>query len=280
MNSIHNPTHFEPSDYTVEDYLDNKRPQYYGGPAELYEQVVKQWEGDMERALGKDWRMKSHHCIHCGNGRVRWITAVRHLPTNEVVVFGSDCTERLGFANKVAFKLALLQSRDAAHKVRFKIWQQRAAFLTAHPELAALVNHIDEAVHSKNTFAKDVLAKLDQWGSLSDKQVAAVVSSMQRDRDFAARAPVEEIKGDAPSGRCAVSGVVVSMKNQESDFGVVQKMLVKLDNGAKVWCTVPSKLTIERTNRITVTATWSVSNDDKSFAFGSRPVVTSVEEVA
>ena len=125
--TVHNPTHFEPSDYEVQDYLDNRRPAYYGEGTEVYEATVKFWEADMERVLGTDWRKKSHSCIHCGNTNVRWITAVSHAPTGDTVVFGSDCTARLGFADKHQFKLALLQSRDAARKVRVKDYLARYA---------------------------------------------------------------------------------------------------------------------------------------------------------
>lgn len=170
MSTIHNPTNFEPKDYVVEDYLDNKRPVFCGEDAATFELLVKDWERDMERALGADWRAKMNHCVHCGNGNVRWITACRHIPTNEVVVFGSDCTRRLGFADKFAFKLAQLQARAEARKVRFTIWNKREAFLEKHVELRAALACIDHPEHVKNFFAHDVLAKLDRYGELSDKQ--------------------------------------------------------------------------------------------------------------
>jgi hypothetical protein len=273
MNTVHNPTHFEPRDYEVEDYLDNRRPQYCGGPAEAHAQEVKWWQEEMVRTFGADYHRKIHRCIHCGNGTVRWITAVRHIPTNEVVVFGSDCTKRLGFADKHAFKLAQLQARADARKVRFTIWNQRQAFLAEHPAIAQALLDIEQPMHAKNTFVKDVLAKLDQYGSLSDRQVEAVVKSLARDVEYAARKTVEatEAKGDAPSGRAEVTGTVLSTKWVETDFGSTQKMLVKIENGARVWVSVPGKETIERGDTITVRATWTPSKDDKSFGFGSRP---------
>lgn len=276
--TIHNPTHFEPSDYEVENYLDNKRPTYYGQSLPEFEREVKDWEAEMLRTFGTDWRAKVHHCIHCGNGRVRWITAVRHLPTNNVVVFGSDCTARLGFANKVAFKLALLQSRAAAQKIRFKIFQQREAFLAAHPDLAEAIKTLDAPVHAKNTFVKDVVAKLNQYGSLSDRQVTAVIASVARDKAYAVTqaASAVEVKGNAPTGRTTVTGTVLSTKYQDSDFGPTLKMLLKLENNSRVWLTAPSKYTIDKGDTVTVTATWSPSKDDTSFAFGSRPTMVSM----
>ena len=279
----HNPTNFEPRDYEVWDYLDNHRPQYWlGMPVEAYREEVKAWEADMERALGPDWRKLSHRCVHCGNGSIRWISVVYHFPTKTKVVFGSDCTRRLGFTDKHAFKLAQIQARAEARKVRFTIYAKRAEFLTAHPELKAMSDELADPVHAKNTFAHDVFSKLDKYGDLSDKQVASVVASMKRDHEFAARKAAEaaEVKGDAPSGRCEVSGVVLSVQERETGFGFSLKMLVKLDNNSKVWVTAPRKEDIARGDRLTVRATWEVSNTDRSFAFGARPYIVKHEKPA
>lgn len=274
-STVHNPTNFEPRDYEVEDYLDNRRPVYFGQSIPEFERETADWTAEMVRTFGPDYAKKIHHCIHCGNGSVRWITAVRHLPTNDVVVFGAVCTDRLGFANKHAFKLAQLQARAEARKVRFTMWTKRQAFLTANPAIADALTHIDEPVHAKNFFAKDVLAKLDRFGSLSDKQVSAVVASLARDVSFAARHAAEaaEVKGDAPNGRATVTGLVLSVKAKESQYGVTLKALIKLTNNAKVYVTAPGG--IERGDTVTIKATWTVSNDDKSFAFGSRPTLVS-----
>jgi len=286
MATIHTERNFEPSDYVVLDYLDNKRPAYCGGPVEGYIEICQQWEADMERALGSDWRAKSHRCAHCGNGMVRWITAVLHKPSNERVVFGADCTERLGFENHQAFKLALLKKRAAAHKESLRIWNARCAFIEKHPSIAAALTAIEEPVHAANVFVKDVLRKLDRYGSLSDKQVAAVESSLARDVEHAAKKAAEaaEPKGEAPEGRTEVTGTVLSVQFRESDWGETAKMLVKLENNSKVWVTVPSgALGTDgglKGKTITVRATFERSRDDKSFAFGKRPTLVGIKEEA
>lgn len=273
MATIHNPTNFEPRDYEVLDYLDNKRPVYVGEGADAFAETVKFWEQDMEAALGANWRTSKGRCVHCGNGRVRWITVCQHVPTGERVVFGSDCTDRLGFANKVAFKLALLKSRADARAESFKAFTKREKFLAATPELAPVVAGKDEPVHAKNFFLHDVLGKLFKYGDLSPRQVSAVVASFNKDLSFAARAAVEaaEVKGAAPSGKAEVTGEVLTIRSQEGAYGVVTKMLVKLVNNSKVWVTVPSGGGIQRGDTVTVRATWEVSKDDQSFAFGKRP---------
>lgn len=275
--SVHNPTNFEPANYEVADYLDNRRPEYCGQDPALWAEEIKFWEADMERALGPDWRRKSHRCVHCGNTNVRWITAVNHLPTGDVVVFGADCTERLGFANRQAFKLAQLKAKAEAGHAKMKIWKARVAFLEANPAFAAAVEQAKNPVHAKNSFVADVITKLNVYGSLSERQVAAVIASLARDIEYAARKAneVAEVKGDAPNGRATVSGVILSVKDYESDFGVTTKMLVKLDNNSRVFVTRPAKTDANKGDRITFTATFTPKAEDKSFAFGKRPTFIS-----
>ncbi len=277
MSFIHNPSNFEPRDYEIVDYLDNKRPVYCGETVEEYKLTVKWWETDMQSVFGAGWRSQIHRCSHCGNGSVRWITAVRYIPTGDVVVFGAVCTARLGFEDKHAFKLAQLQSKAAARTERFAVYLKRAKYLAAHPEVKACYDHIKDAAHVKNWFAQDVLGKLGQYGELSEKQAAAVVASMDRDLATAERIAAEALqpKGEAPTGRIEVTGTVLSTKIQESQWGASVKMLIKLENNSKAWMTVPSGADVTRGDIVVVKATFEQSKDDKSFAFGKRPILLS-----
>jgi hypothetical protein len=274
MATIHNPTNFNPADYNVEDYLDNRRPEYMGQDLETWKEEIAFWEADMARALGADWRKKSHRCVHCGNGSVRYITAVLHIPTNDVVVFGADCTARLGFADRKQFKLAQIKAKAEAGHARMKVWQAREAFVDARPALKAAIAQAATPAHAKNTFVKDVIGKLNTYGSLSDKQVAAVIASLARDVQKATEPA--EVKGDAPTGRTTVTGLVVAVKTYESAYGCTDKMTVKLANNARVWVTVPASAAVDKWDTVTVTATWTASDTDKSFAFGKRPIVSQV----
>jgi len=289
--TVHNPSNFNPADYVVVDYVDNRRPVPYGWtPAEFadHQNEVAQWEAHNARLFGADWRAKINRCVHCGNGNVRWITAVQHVPTGETVTFGADCTERLGFKDQHTFKLALLKSRDEARKVRIAIYSKREAFLAANPAIVDVLARINNPEHAKNFFAKDVLAKLDRYGDLSPRQVETVLASLQRDVEFAARKAVEatEAKGPAPSGRVEVSGVVLSTKWVSSGYASyrgaeqeTRKALVKLANNSKVWVTANDEA-IEKGASVTFKATFTVSNDDTHFAFGKRPTFLSVTPAA
>jgi hypothetical protein len=277
--TVHNPTHFDPAQYEVLDYLDGKAPAYFGQGLEAHKIEVELWEGDMIRTFGADWKTKNvRKCIHCGHNPLRWLTVVKHLPTGDVVVFGADCTARLEFADKMSFKLAQLQARDAANKVRIKVWNKREAFLKANPVFDAAIANLN----TTNPFVKDVVAKLGLYGSLSERQVTAVLAAIARDAQKATQTAVEaaEAKGPAPVGRQTVTGTVLSTKVQESNFGAVKKMLLKLENNSRVWLTVPSKADADRGDVLTVTATFDVSKDDPSFAFGKFPLLVKAVKAA
>jgi len=276
--TVHNPTNFDPAAYEVEDYLDNCPPEYSGGPVDGFAASRELWKADMIRVLGEDYARKSHRCVHCGNGRVRYITVCLHHPTGDRVVFGADCTARLGFRDRFSFKLAQLKARAEAGHARMKVWRQREAFVAAHPALAQALATLDQPVHARNTFAHDVAGKLNQYGSLSDRQVEALVASLARDVSVEARKAVEAtvVRGAAPTGRLTVSGIILSTRVVDGDYGATLKMLVEVTSSrAKVWVTVPRGADVYRGDAVTVTATWTVSKDDVSFAFGKRPILVS-----
>lgn len=111
----------------------------------------------------------------------------------------------------------------------------------------------------------------------------------------------------APTGRVVVTGEIMSAKAVEGDYGTAYKVLVKDDQGFKVWCSLPKAQADEaydqwiasiearglsthsfgwnvwlmgadntdeqgvKGRRITFTAALEPSHDDKSFAFGKRP---------
>lgn len=274
MSTIHNPTHFNPTDYTVTGYFDNQLDT-----VEL-------------RALNITG--STHKCCHCGNGTVRYITVCRHAPTQTLVVFGAICTDKLGFSGRSEYLLAKLQARATAHAASQRLRQSIEAFWQRYPDFAALAQPVLEQganhpVHGRNGFALSVLSSITRYGSLTERQRVTVEQSLHRDIERAAAKAAAALtpKGDAPNGRVTVTGTVISLKEYSDinslagrrwgSYGVmdvVVKMLVELPNGARVFCTRPSGSGINRGDTVTVTATWTRKADDRSFATGKRPIVS------
>ena len=157
-------------------------------------------------------------------------------------------------------------------------------FLAAHPEVEKWEEQLrDNKAHARNTFARDVMSNLRKYGSLSDKQMAAVKNSMQRDVERAAewqekRQAEKANSGPAPTGRQVVTGTVMSVKLQTrggySWSDEVTKLMLKLENGSRVWVSEPKGFETDSVvgDTVTLKATFKQADDDTTFAFGSRPV--------
>lgn len=119
---------------------------------------------------------------------------------------------------------------------------------------------------TRNDFAYSLRTQIFRNGSLSPRQQEALISAANRMPTYAV-----EPQGDAPEGRTGVRGTVVTIKEYDSQFGTVFKMLVKLDNNAKVWCSVPKGIDPVRGQRVNIVATWTRKPGDRHFATGKRP---------
>lgn len=78
-------------------------------------------------------------------------------------------------------------------------------------------------------------------------------------------------KGIAPEGKVTIVGTVVSVKTYEGFYGVETKMLVKLENGATVYGSLPKAVNLEYRGMLEFKATFEHSKDDNTHAFFKRP---------
>jgi hypothetical protein len=310
--TIHNETNFHPEEYEVLEYLDNRPPKWemfcppismagdrtvleaeYAAARQQFNIAQAEWAAQLDRYFPhrREEQPSIHKCTHCGNTQVRYIVAVKHKPTGQNVVFGDVCVARLNFANHQEFKAAQVRARAAQGHAILKVYAARVKFLNDHQALklvienAAEINHPD---HARNSFAKDILSKFNKYGFLSEPQVNAFLTSLERDHEYAARRAAQqtEVRGPVPTGRQVLEGEVVSIKEkresdgQGGDYPTGQwKMTVKLANNSCVWVTVPSdydRQQYPKGSRVKLRATVIVSRTDQSFGFGKRPHLISV----
>lgn len=276
---IHRPTEMDPQNYEYVFCIDNQSPWVLrGGDFAL----------ELARKIGRDDELGrgTHQCHHCG-AHLRYAAIMRHLPTGKLIVVGDTCLDnRFSLASKADFD----RLRKAAQLDRQKQRIVTAAtdFIDGLSDTATLAldrNTVLEAAFGLNGWAlgtvTDIRAKLWRYGSLSDKQVALVERLSDEARPRADRWAAEraeraaEVKVDAPAGRQAIEGVVVSRKGHDGDFGFSWKLTVKCSTPEGiflVWLTEPSKgPETERGDLVTVTATLNPSDRDRAFAFGKRP---------
>ncbi|AVJ49927.1 hypothetical protein FDJ43_gp29 [Microbacterium phage Koji] len=135
----------------------------------------------------------------------------------------------------------------------------------------------------------------------TERQIAALQAIADK------RSQQQATSTPAPAGRVQVTGTILSAKVRENDYGVQNKITVQDDRGFRVYVSIPKaqgeeafdtfleqiqadgstiydfgsscwflgtedgRYTGVKGRRITFTATLEASQDDPSFAFGSRP---------
>lgn len=273
---------FDPADYKLEAVFDNHedggwdimddanigiRGWFTVSPTEAFSDEV----GALyERMNGQD------RCDHCGKvWAFRYECFVRYIPTGELLLFGSTCV-----AEAIADDKAALAERrlGQAAELRAKV----AAWTAEYPEQAAALEtykaEVEAGTLDFDSFLDDLVRSLRTYGSLTEKQSAWPVKALENARKFqAARAEREAKMAAAPKlevaeGRQEVVGTVVSTKWVDNDFGGSLKMLVELEDGNRLWGTVPSSLSgVLLDAKVAFTAKLEVSDNDEHFGFFSRP---------
>ena len=169
------------------------------------------------------------------------------------------------------------------------------AYIDANPVLGDLVALAAQGP-LQNEFLRDLLNKVIQYGSLSEKQLSAARRAIDRDALYRAeRLADAALAADVPTGRIEVIGEVISIK----DKGWGPKMIVKHTDGWKVWGSVPTSLqsyvpgqmnisnpngmeagtqvtTVQVGDTVKFTATITASDDDPKFGFFKRPTAAEV----
>lgn len=231
-------------------------------------------------------------CDHCGTPH-RYGSVVLNTETGEEAAIGVICAGKvLAFSHGADFK-KLMEKRVAQLRKREKTREAEAAYREAHPAVSKYLDdqlELSRQGQRHNSFAADVARKLRKYGELSEKQTAAIEKCLVREIEFAKKKQEQAAKlADAPplaEGRIEIEGRIVSTKYQESMYGTTLKMLVELEDGNRVWGTMPAKLEDEawkiaqdqgknapefRETLVRFTATVERSQDDEHFGFFKRP---------
>ena len=207
----------------------------------------------------------SGRCACCGSPRLQYACHVVHTPTLQGYHVGRDCADKLlGFADGHFAGLSVALAEKAAARRRVNYW------ITANPQHAEIVAWAGAAKHR---IASDVHAKLKAYGSISEAQAQLLHRIKAQTEERAAAAASEpQPTGPAPEGRVEVEVECLGTKATEGFCGsTVVKALVRLAGyNTKAWLTASG---LQRGDRALIRATFTRSDRDPHFAFGSRPIV-------
>lgn len=300
---IHRPSapEFDPENYDLVDVFD-LHPEDGDGARRVA--AVR-----AQLALGRNFSGAPHgsgQCSHCG-AYIRYAALMVHTPTNTLLYIGETCLDGRFAGTKADFD-ALRRAAKATRAAR-EGRSRFEMFCTEHPSVAyatyaynigqagatyefdADYNCEVEAANSRSftrvtktgweiTTLSDLAYKADRYGELSDKQLAFIdtllgklAAAEVRAAGWAAEAAAA---GPVPTGRVQVEGEVIGFKTVDSEYGTTYKMILKLDNGSKVYLTVPSSIDPDKGARVRLTVTIEASADDANFGFGKRPTKAEV----
>ena len=286
----HRPSAIDPLayEYVAQEYM--KIGDF--GDAIFMQEERKKIREHMART-GGTYSKHAHggNCMVCGSPNAVYTVLFYHPQTNSYVRMGQDCAEKCHVGDPAAFRTFRTQVQDAMAR-QAGIAKAKAILAQAGLEAAYMVwNEAgrpkaekwgpDRGVPYEERTIRDIVGKLVQYGSLSQKQLEflrGLLDKLARRPELEAQRKAEtDAAGPLPEGRQTVTGTVLSTKFQESDYGETLKMLFRLDNGSKVWCTVPSGFLDDagenpvKGRRGELTVTMERSKDDPKFGFGKRP---------
>lgn len=275
---IHSPSNLIPSDY---EYVAQECMKIEGlGDVEFIRQHSEYIRAHMART-GGNYSAHEHggRCMVCGSVNAVYTVLFYHAKTNTYIRTGQECAALIDA--KAAAGLDKLRNdvRDAREAQAGK---NKAKVVLGDAGLSAAWDVYEGSTGGREeNVICDIVGKLVRYGSVSEKQLAFVKNMLDaianRAAIEAARKAEAELAAPVPAGRVVVTGVVLTVRVDDTQFGRVTKMLVKAESGFKVWGTMPAGACANKGDKIVFKATLKPSDNDHKFGFASRPTLISVE---
>ena len=290
-HDIHAAAHadFDPADYKLIGVIDlHPEPFFRANDAKGREAIAA-----METEGFPYVSIHPHgQCDACGQ-RLRYVAVMFHHPSAALVQVGLDCLGGRFAMAKDEVKRMMAEAKVA--REAHKLLDGFLAACEAHQDLAYATyawNIEAAAPAGADIWGVEILAdiarKARQYdGDVSAKQLAFVSKILtQLDERFAEQerrnaeiAAAKAESGPAPTGRVAIEGTVTKLDTRENAYigGIRMVMIVTLDNGARVWGTVPAAIeSVEQGARVVFTATFEQAEDDETFAYFKRPTKAAI----
>lgn len=282
MNTtIHNLENLDPAAYEYFDSYSNKQPEpQIGIPVEVILLWIKEWREHREaiRPLFSKNRYPSMGRCDCCGAHLTYVQVYKHK-NGDHVKLGETCASRVELNDSRA-ELAITRLKEAAKNERESAKRTAGRrihrrdlinLLRSDPELRLAFRY-----RKDNGFIHDVFSKFIDYGVFSPAQEAALRKSGVSAKKFA-KAKIEQQAKLASSdpvaeGRYEITGKVISEKWVDGYYGETHKMVVELDDGNRVYGSVPSTIdSVERGDLVAFAAAVERSDKDEHFGFYKRP---------
>jgi hypothetical protein len=215
-------------------------------------------------------------CHHCG-AHIRYGAILLHKPTETYIAVGETCLENR--FERATAEFQRLRKAAQLDREAQRIRKAVAEFVEENPDLAFMADGDLTRETTSNDFIQDVAQRLRMYGSISERQTAAVRKALVRDKEREEARANENWVPIPQVGKVTVTGTILSLKWKETQYGATQKMLLKVPHGDgdyKVWVSVPKALhNPEKGDEVSIVGNLEVSDDDPCFGFMSRPRMAS-----
>lgn len=291
---IHRPSAIKPEEYTWVSF------KYYGGSdlgAILAMKIERERLAEHMSKTGGKFSGHDHGgiCHVCGQGNISYACVFYHAASNSYIITGEDCAQKIemSYGDMNAFRRAVHSALEAvAGKKKAqailendgltRCWELYTMNFEDLPGEEVRAHYGIQPGQGPETYKRafyeevtirDIVGKLIKYGSISEKATGLLRKLLtqidSRAERLEQRAAEKESAAPCPTGRVEITGVVLSVKTQDSDFGPVTKMLVKADSGFKVYGTRTANFEVGQ--RVKFTAAVTPSTDDPKFGFFKRP---------
>lgn len=220
------------------------------------------------------------YCKRCGgSGRYNWCQRWADM------CFGCEGKGVVGREPREEAERKAVNRKKAAERAARKIAEKAEEQKRVFAEWASARTDLVEALQAIDrdnetwAFLRDLAERVQFGWTLSEAQEQGVRKALEtRKAQEQNRAEEKENAVAVPEGRLQVEGEILTIKEQESQYGITVKMLVRDDRGFKVWGTLPLSLgDVDKGSRVRFVARLQRSEKDETFGFFSRP--TKAEDI-
>lgn len=281
---VHRPSVIDPRDYEFVGFRPNVSFGMFGADFQWLIHEREKINKHMENTGG---RYSTHRhggtCSVCGVFALSTVVWY-HAKSNSYIHTGETCAEKMAwgtdeqnkfnlFKSSVTNQWKALAGKNKAMNTLMERGLEQCWELYAETDNEARAEYKWE----EHTIS-DIVSRLVRYGDLSERQWAFLTSLPEKIEKRQEVMEIRKAEHDAAdplpdcSKRFNIEGEVLSVKDVESYYGIMSKMLVKHKSGWKVYGTVPSSLEpLKRGSIVSFDAKVQPSTDDSKFGFFSRP---------
>lgn len=289
----HRPTAINPDEYEFVAVTFNTS----GLESMIHDAVQRKFIREHMQRTGGAYSRHKHGgtCMICG-AHANYLATYYHKKTNSYINTGETCAFHMDREVTQAFrdmrksvtdwnnlKAGKLKAKNKLNEVGldysfelYKDWQETIVRARNGEPLDMFYDRERVIIH-------EIVSKLVKYGNISEKQIAfmrTLENNLKTGNTWAAQQQAREEAWAAenanaapcPSGRVEIVGTIVKVKEHESNYGTSWKMIVKADNGFRVYGSIPNTIhDANKNDKVKFTATVTPSNDDPKFGFFKRP---------